>query len=247
MSFSKSKDFIFKVLSGFKGVPFTINGSVIRLDESLRRWKFDSELDMLKYIGKGLGPDDIFVDIGANFGLHTLYASTILKNGGQVYAFEPLPQNIALLEKHIRLNKRSNVTIFKGAVSNSDKEYLEFYFPEEDFLQTGALKPHTGASNKIQVKNHRLDDLADQWNKPVKLIKIDVEGAEMDVLKSAKNILSKWHPDLLIEIHGFALPNFGYTSDQLLKFLTDLGYTEERYQIGKSQDNYFQSFFYFKP
>lgn len=247
MTFSKTKDFLFRVLNGFKGVAFEINGSTVRFDESLRRWNFDSELDMLKIIQQRLKPGNTYVDIGANFGLHALYAAALLNNEGNIYAFEPLPQNISILKKNISLNKFSNINIFQGAVSNSTDEYLNFYFPEETFLQTGALRPGTSTSNMLQVKNYRLDEVAAKWEKPAQLIKIDVEGAEMDVLLSGKELLSKWHPDLLIEVHGFALPEFGYSSQELLQFLHQLGYVEERIQIsGHSREDYFQSFFYYK-
>jgi hypothetical protein len=65
----------------------------------------------------------------------------------------------------------------------------------------------------------------------------------MEVLRGAKILLEKHKPDLLIEIHGFALPNFGSSSEEVLEFLSSMGYKEQRFNNEFRTEDYFQSYF----
>mgnify|MGYP000347802958 CR=1 FL=1 len=224
---SSTKDFLFKLRYQFKGVPFHIGDQAIRLDESLRRWQVGSEWAFQEVLKKYLRSGDVFIDVGANFGLHTLYAAKLVGNQGRVFAFEPVPSNLKLLRKNIALsNVEQQVTIVPKAVSNADDQYLSFYIPQEDVPVTASLHGNSEQLQMIQVANVRLDDYWRDINLPVHLIKIDVEGAEMEVLRGSEKLLKQWQPNLLIEVHGFALPNFGSSVDTLRDFLNNLGYKE---------------------
>lgn len=221
------KNFYFKIYYGFKGVPFKIAEHFIHLDESLRRWNVGAELAAHQILQKYLQPGDVFIDVGANFGLHTLYGAKLVGEKGHVFSFEPVPLNLKLLRQNIALNKvAQQITIVSKAVSNSSDKFLPFYLPIEDVAVTASLYPNTRNIQTLQVGNIRLDDYWHEINLPVKLIKIDVEGAELEVLKGAENLLKQWQPILLIEVHGFALPDFGTSVEELRVFLMNLGYQE---------------------
>jgi hypothetical protein len=97
---------------------------------------------------------------------------------------------------------------------------------------------------KIEVANTRLDDYWNQIDREVKLIKIDVEGAELEVLRGAEKLLKRWKPKLLIEVHGFALPSFGTSVNELRNFLGNLGYQEHRLESENFRDEeYFQALY----
>lgn len=240
------KDSLFKLRYGFKGVPVQIGQQKIRLDESLRRWDISSEAAIHRILSEYLAPGNIFIDIGANFGLHTLYAAKLVEPQGYVFAFEPVPTNLNLLRKNVALNDiQEQVKIVPKALSNSTELFLDFYLPSEPVAVTASLSAESTQSQvAIQVANVRLDDFWSQIELPVHLIKIDVEGAELEVLRGAEQLLRQWHPPLLIEVHGFALPNFGASVEALRAFLTDLNYHETLLEGEQFQgERYFQALY----
>jgi FkbM family methyltransferase len=182
--------------------------------------------------------------VGANFGLHTLHAAKQVGKQGFVFAFEPVPTNLKLLRRNIELNNvRHQVLIVPSAVSNQSDPTLSFYVPNEEVPVTASLGA-TEQSHSIQVANVRLDDYWKMVNQPIHLIKIDVEGAELEVLRGAKDVLQKWRPSLLIEVHGFALPAFGGSVEELQSFLTTLGYQEHRLESEHfSGKDYYQAIY----
>lgn len=239
------KDLFFKLRYGFQGVPFQIGNHSISLDESLRRWDLGIESAIHQVLEKYLKFGDVFVDIGANFGLHTLYAAKLVGEEGQVFAFEPVPSNLKLLYRNITLSKvDKQVRVIPNAVSNGSEAFLEFYVPPDEVAVTASLRPtqHDSDTQVVQVANVRLDDYWQDINLPIRMIKIDVEGAELDVLHGAEKLLSQWQPILVIEVHGFALPSFGATVTELRSFLKQFGYQEMRLEgecfVG---DDYFQA------
>jgi FkbM family methyltransferase len=239
------KDLLFRVLNNFKGVKFNINGHLIRLDESLRRWDYSSEQGMFNIMQERLRPGDGFIDIGANFGLHAVFAASIVSETGQVVAVEPLPKNVSYLTKHCELNKILNMDIVQAVVSNDSAKQIEFFFPDEQFIQTGGLKSKNGEDKKLLVDNLTLNNLVSRHNRRFNMVKVDVEGAEMDVILGGEDFLRRNRPDLLIEIHGFALPSFGYSVEDILGKLKAIGYKEKRLLATDQKDDYFQSFFYY--
>lgn len=237
------RDFGFALANGFRGAAVRLDTQVFRLDEQLRRWDTSSERTMFREMKAVLGPGDTVLDVGANFGLHSLIAGSVVGPQGRVYAFEPAPVNLRLLKRNIRLNALDDrVEVEPAAISNVSSEFIDFFVPSDEIAVTASLKPH-GAADSVRVRNHRLDDWAQGRAVCPKLVKIDVEGAEMDVLMGAEQVLRRHHPILLIEIHGFALPSFGHSETTLKAFLADLGYREKRLTNPSDRPDYYQSLF----
>ena len=88
-SFSRLRDFLFRVRYGFRGVPFKVGDYTLRFDERLRRWDMNVERAMHEMLAQSLSFGDTFIDVGANFGLHTIFASYLVGSKGRVVPFEP--------------------------------------------------------------------------------------------------------------------------------------------------------------
>ena len=233
----------FKLRHGFRGIPRTIAGHPIRLDESLRRWNLEGEAAAAVVIQSCLRPGDVFIDIGANFGLHTIHAAKQVGAQGFVFAFEPVPRNLQLLQRNIALNHIQHQSfVVSAAVSNQAKPTLDFHIPTDEVAVTASLNP-TANTQTVQVSNVRLEDYWQRIHLPIHLIKIDVEGAELEVLRGAETLLQRWHPQLLIEVHGFALPDFGASTETLQAFLSNLGYQENRLKTDYFEADYFQALY----
>jgi FkbM family methyltransferase len=137
--------------------------------------------------------NDVVYDIGANVGFFTLLAARLVGEGGHVYAFEPLPRNLDFLRRHVALNKLTNVTILPVAVAATAGvlKFAEGANPSMGGLSaTGALEVPTVALDELQ---HR----------PPRFMKIDVEGAESDVLAGATKTLRTHHPTIHLSTHGW--------------------------------------------
>src|SRR5688500_17917465 len=106
---SEMKTLLFQLTTGFSGSTIQLNEEPVKLHESLRRWNADSEVAMFKAMKSSLKAGDCFLDIGANFGLHTLYGSRLVGHSGKVYSVEPMKENLRLLNRHLKLNKVTNV------------------------------------------------------------------------------------------------------------------------------------------
>ena len=137
----------------------------------------------------------VVYDIGANVGFFSLLSSVLAGPEGQVFAFEPLPRNVAFFRQHIALNRIDNITLIEAAVS---KESGEARF---DLGESSAMG-HIADSGEIRVEVVSLDELLDKGEMPPpNYMKVDVEGAEFDVLQGARKLLAACHPALFLDTH----------------------------------------------
>jgi FkbM family methyltransferase len=146
----------------------------------------------LKMASRLTSLDGICLDIGANVGFYTLLFARYAKH---VFAFEPLPRNVSYLWRTIQINKLGNVTVVPWAVSDST---TLLKFQEGEDVGTGRLY-RTGKQPVVTVT---CDDFVNNYGVVPSLLKIDVEGAEMHVLRGARDLLAKHKPAILLSIHS---------------------------------------------
>ena len=156
---------------------------------------------------------DTVVDIGAHMGRYTIPCSKSVGMSGKVVAIEAHPYNFRILQHNLRLNELKNVSVLNCAVY-SNRARLKLYLPDEDLGYTMhhslmtkylASKYNNEIERKyIEVEADTLDNLLKARGiNEVNWIKIDVEGAELEVLKGAREILStNIRISILVEIHG---------------------------------------------
>jgi len=206
------------------------------LDEHIEShifWEGYYSRDLLRLLRRLLKTDSVFVDIGANMGEFTLFAAKRVPRG-KVYAFEPVAEAFARLEGNVRRNKFTNV--FLRAEGLMDQEAsLPIYAQSGRFADgsrnTGlyTLHPHDDRNLAMQeIQLVRLDDLvsAGEVSTPT-IMKIDVEGAELAVLKGARRVLAQFHPVLILELARHTLEAAGTTQREVVSYLEALGYRME--------------------
>jgi len=166
--------------------------------KSLSKVEFDAELLLLEFL---LKEDSVFFDIGANKGEYAYYAEKLIN-----------PKNIYLFEPEKKLNKQlnaifKNCNVFDVALSDSARTH-QFKIPVINGVADNCLSS-LEVDNKedneteaiiYEVKTNTLDTFLKEKNAFPDLIKIDVEGHELSVLKGAENYISTHHPSLIIEI-----------------------------------------------
>lgn len=166
--------------------------------------------------------DSYFYDVGANIGLYSWLCRKLSSNR-KILAFEPDPKNFELLQMTKENSKIKNINLFNIALSNR-METVSF---QQDTLtsatgmisdgQTPWIEKYLGQeTNSIQVNTDYLDNKTFKRQDP-SLIKIDVEGHELEILRGGEKKLSQCKPLLLIE-------SFPPNLDRVVNFLTKLGY-----------------------
>lgn len=152
------------------------------------------EINALRKFNKYISGKSVVYDIGANIGNHSVYFSKALK-AKKVYSFEPVPMNVALLEKNILENQISEIEVFRVAIG-SDSKKVRIKINERNMGECKVVESSAEHST-IEVPVMSIDSM--NLETP-DVIKIDVEGYELDVLFGMKNTLSSSGPIIWIEI-----------------------------------------------
>lgn len=153
-----------------------------------------------------LGPQDTFIDIGANLGGTTLLASV---TGARIIAVEASPINAKLFRQTIAANN-IQVDFFECAVGDGDG-VVRF---EEDAFAAGS---HVSSSGAVEVQVRPLDSILSELEPDsVSLIKIDVEGYEYEVLNGSATTLNKYKPKVVMEFNSYAISMHTNRSPRLL-------------------------------
>jgi len=173
---------------------------------------------------------DTFVDVGANIGLMSIFASSIVKASGKIVAFEPNPITFKILKSNIALNNLSNIETSDyaiGAKTNGAKIYDRW---DLNRGSASLIKPE----NVSESYDIRVITLSNYFKvkQCIHLIKIDIEGYELEALKGAKDILDGESPPMLIvECSQRRENTYGLNTDDLYEFLK----SNTQYRLFKSR------------
>ena len=158
---------------------------------------------------------NVVYDLGANVGFYSLLASVLVGNAGHVYGFEPLASNAAILRRHLEMNRILNCTVLQAAVTADDG------VARLDPSSSGDLA-HLSETGAETVSTVALDSLlATGKIRAPQVMKIDVEGAELQALRGAARLIEAHRPVILLATHGPQVHR------GCLNFLRDRGYALE--------------------
>ena len=161
----------------------------------------------------------IIIDIGANIGSVSLPLAKIFRNS-RIISIEPTIYAFSKLRKNVSLNPnlKKRIKLLNICISNKKMEIKEVH-SSWNFLNNGKKhKVHLGTLKKTSLKMKKLDQICSKF-KNVNLIKIDVDGHELDVLKSGKKTIMKHKPFIYFEFAPYLYREFGYSSEILIKFV----------------------------
>jgi FkbM family methyltransferase len=185
----------------------------------------DLEIGTRLFIQKFLRAGDVFVDVGANIGIHTLAAAQALQGQGRIIAFEPFHKTKALLEKTVMMNGFAEIIeIHQAAVSNVTGSANLFIAECSGHNSLFALNCGTSVPEKfVEVQLLRLDDLI-TFGEKVSLLKIDAEGAELDVIEGALGLINS-NPDLglIVEFGPSHIRRCGRSASEWFAVFNKLG------------------------
>jgi FkbM family methyltransferase len=175
---------------------------------------------------------DTFVDVGTHVGFFSSLAASLVGDDGRVVSFEPEARNFRQLNEHVALNGFQNVQPVNAAVA-AEEGHAEFWVNADNDGGHALWNVGKHGYNQLSRKKEdrrtvpvtTLDSQFSRNGAPTpKLIKIDVEGCELSVLKGAKSLLARRVPYVVCEINHFALEQMGTNETELRTFMAAHGY-----------------------
>lgn len=222
-----NEQFNFKINSGpAKGLKFGI-----KLPEDKTIWTGTYELEFCTELAREIKNNSICYDIG---GFKGFIAGLMMVNGADhVYTFEPLAENYFKILEMIKLNNTLKITALNFAIGAFDG-IIDFNVtadPSMGKIEGSHFKTNSSIAKIKKVEIFTLDTLIynKRFLKP-DILKIDVEGAELDVLSGAKSILTEIKPLLFIEVHGYDI------GKQVVTLLDSYNYTIQCLETNNKPD-----------
>jgi|GEM_PF-5358155 len=164
-------------------------------------WTGEYELALCRFLETVVQEDAVCYDIGANLGYHTLIMARRASRG-HVFAFEPLPEAAGILGRNIRENQIGNVALVDKAVFNKSGLITLGRDLSIDQAAVRWAADDECIHRPFTCEAVRVDDFVSAGNAAPTLVKIDVEGAETEVLSGAVETLARFHPLVVCETHG---------------------------------------------
>lgn len=192
------------------------------------------EPDYTSIMLKVLKPGDTVIDIGANFGYFSLLASSLVTNSGRVISLEPEKENFKFFVRNIKLNQAFNILPLQVAAGKYKQEVELFIDPLNDGGHSlGGISPETsdqiGSTEtlKSKVQMDTLDSLLNTEKVTnIKIIKIDTEGWEFDVIEGTISAIKKFSPLIILaEVNRLGLRRAGASERYLRLLMAELGYS----------------------
>ena len=224
------------------------------VSSDIRRFGFIEE-SVASFIINFASKGDCLIDIGAHFGFFSLLMGDVVGKDGSVHSFEPTPSTFLVLENNTKFD--CNIFINRNAIWDFNKviELNDYGLTSSAFNSINESRDKKNDAEipktKIKVNAIKLDDYVRDHCIVPKLIKIDAESAEYQVLKGMDNILSKMDPLLCIELGDLGINNV-ISSKKIIQFLMN-NYSYKPYEIKdgrlfihKIKDNYEYTNLFFK-
>jgi FkbM family methyltransferase len=176
------------------------------------------DLADVRYLWRVLRPGMVFFDIGAHHGLYSLVAAKRLGTDSTVVAFEPSPNEFRRLRLHLRLNGMRSVRVEPIALGATSSKQKFFQVISGDNTR-GGLRPPASSDRVLEtsVETACLDDYLGRLALDrVDLVKLDVEGAELEVLEGASMVLAKFRPIFICEVLDATTQVWGYNAREIV-------------------------------
>jgi FkbM family methyltransferase len=185
------------------------------------------EPNLTYWIRRNLSKGDYFVDVGANIGYYSLLAASIVGEQGNVIAIEASPITFEQLHENIHLNQFKNIRYICGAAAATRKKVCLYQAPIKNSGKSSIVAGTVVSDNRVEIEAEPLCELLKEHEiRQARLIKIDVEGAEWEVVQGLSPALKKLpeNAELVIEISPERLALQNKTADDIFQILKHEGF-----------------------
>ncbi len=174
---------------------------------------------LLRMMGKRF----IVWDIGANVGWYALNLAKLFPEA-QILAFEPIPSTFRQLERNVQINELSNIRIYNFGFSDANG-HIKFYLQSQNSANASSANlSEEECAQQMICQVLRIDDFAEKGFLKMDLVKCDVEGAELLVLKGGARSVEKCKPVIFTEMLRKWSAKFEYHPNQIISLLGKMGY-----------------------
>jgi FkbM family methyltransferase len=184
------------------------------------------EPNLTAYIGRALQLGDVFVDVGANTGFFSLWAASLIGPNGHTVAIEASPLTFQILSDNLKANGSTNVRAVNIAASDH-AGILKVFQGSKTNRGTASVLGGDSSSIAREVEAAPVDEILEAGEfRRVRLVKIDVEGAEWLVVCGLTRLLSNGRSDLevILEVAPDCLEKMGHSADELIELFRDFGF-----------------------
>lgn len=184
-----------------------------------------NELPVQAALAKHIRPGSVFYDIGANVGFFSVLGAQLVGAAGKVYSFEPVPENASAIRHNLNLNHFQNVTLVEKAVAEADgqAELLVTSYSGGATLASAGSPPDVQRTITVDVISIDSGLKQGLWDAP-DVVKVDVEGAELSVLRGMADTLRRCRPILVYEVDDERQEALDQKQAEIAAFLRELGY-----------------------
>lgn len=210
---SRFYSFILDMLTLGRGIPRVINGEeMVRLDPVCRFLGHSYEPEVCAWLKSRIKPGDVVLDVGAQIGLYAMFFARWVGPQGHVYAFDPSPEAVRLMNRHFAKNYLAGRITVVGSAVGETNGTASLHGVGAD--AKNALVPQVAGETPleiIQVTVTRLDSFCLSHQLRPSVIKIDTEGWELPILRGAGDLLKDESITWVVEMHPYAWTDAGYT------------------------------------
>lgn len=194
--------YLYDLLTLKKGRSRKINDMDIRFPVRWSRY-FPSayEADNYSFIRRHVKEGSEVIDIGAHIGLFSVYCSRLAGTSGKIISFEPTPGTFSIMQETLRLNKCSNVIPMQAAVGASPGKATFYVSNEHEGCNANSLVKNRNNAQGYDIDMRSIDSICREEGMKPRLIKIDAEGAELDVLKGGLETFQNVKPLVILGLH----------------------------------------------
>jgi FkbM family methyltransferase len=202
----------------------------LRTPLGLQLYRYGYWEDTLDHICKALAPGGIFIDGGANIGLMSVVGAQRVGSAGRVISLEPASATRRLLERNVVLGHHANVIVLPWALGEKTEQRQFTVIP--DHLGLSSFSPSSVERGFVTTVTVRpLDEIVEpEEDRRVRLVKLDVEGAELAALKGARRLLARSQAEWLVEVDDAELRRQGASAREVFALFHAHGFTHRHLQ-----------------
>lgn len=219
------KELVYKtldVLTLGKGIKRLIGGETIRFPARWSRYyEADYEPETFEFFRTHLKRGDTVLDIGGHIGLFAVLTARLVGPEGKVYTFEPTPFTRNVLQQVVDLNNCSETVEVRGEAVSSKSGETIFFDTGNTISNANSLVRTERSKREIPVSMISVDEFVKEQGLKVDCLKIDVEGAELDVLRGARETFLDQRPSARLGLHPPFIVQNGQTLQEIWQLLSE--------------------------
>jgi FkbM family methyltransferase len=207
-----------------RGIPRSINGERIRIPARWSRYYPRTyQPETHEFISRHSLPGTTAVDVGAHIGIFSVVMARSVGPNGTVLSFEPTPDTRRVLDRVVACNHLDGVVSVQSAAVAARPGRGSLHADPISVSNANSLMGRPGATETVPVTTVSLDSVLRETAR-VSCLKVDAEGAEIEVLQGAREAIMRWHPAIALDVHPRNLDAAGHDLEDLRALIATLGY-----------------------